>query len=60
MEQIMIEKSILKLVDYALATGLIERSDVTYTINRLLELFELDEIDGALVQEWEEGSRMSE
>ena len=60
MEQIMIEKSILKLVDYALATGLIERPDVTYTINRLLELFELDEIDGALVQEWEEGSRMSE
>lgn len=60
MEQRMIEKDILKLVDYALATGLIDRLDVTFTINRLLELFELDEIDETLVKEWEEGPRMSE
>ena len=60
MEQRMIEKNILKLVDYALATGLIDRLDVTFTINRLLELFELDEIDETLVKEWEEGPRMGE
>ena len=47
-----IEKSILDLTDYALATGLIDPLDTTYTINRLLELFELDEIDDQLLTDW--------
>ncbi len=38
----MIEKSIIRLTDYALTTGLIEEDDRDYTINRLLELFHLD------------------
>lgn len=59
MEMNSAETNILKLVDYALATELIDRLDVTYTINRLLELFELDEIDDALVREWEDAPRMS-
>ena len=44
-----IEKNILDLTDYALATGLIDPLDTTYTINQLLEMFELDEIDAQLL-----------
>lgn len=60
MSEIQIEKQILKLVDYALATGLIGPQDQTFTINRLLELFELDEIDEACVHAWEKGPRMTQ
>ena len=40
----MIQERILDLTDYALATGLIAPEDARYTINRLLELFQLDEL----------------
>ena len=43
----MIQENILKLTDYGLATGLIQPEDKQYTINRLLELFELDELEDA-------------
>lgn len=43
----MIQENILKLVKYAKATGLIEKEDEVYTINRLLELFEVDDIEDA-------------
>lgn len=45
----MISKYIIHLVDYGLETGLIDPADKIYVTNRLLELFELDElqIDGA-------------
>ena len=39
----MIRQNIRKLVKYGLLTGLIEKEDEIYTVNRLLELFELDE-----------------
>ena len=39
----MIQRQIRKLVDYGLRTGLIGHEDEIYTINRLLELFGLDE-----------------
>lgn len=38
-----IEQEIRKLVNYGLQTGLIEKEDEIYTINRLLEFFELEE-----------------
>lgn len=60
MNEMNIEKNILKLVDYALATNLIDRLDTTFTINRLLELFALDEIDEELVHAWEEQPRMTQ
>lgn len=41
----MIQERILDLTDYALATGLITPMDERYTINRLLELFHLDELE---------------
>ena len=41
----MIQNNILALTEYALKTGLIQPADRVYTINRLMELFELDELD---------------
>lgn len=46
----MIQEYILKLTDYGLATGLLEAEDQQYTINRLLELFRLDELEDAAVE----------
>ncbi|MCM1044278.1 MAG: UDP-glucose--hexose-1-phosphate uridylyltransferase [Candidatus Gastranaerophilales bacterium] len=41
----MIQTDIRKLVAYGVQTGLTPEEDVVYTTNRLLELFELDELD---------------
>ena len=40
----MIQTEIRKLVEYGLKTGLLTEEDRIYTTNRLLELFELDEL----------------
>ncbi len=52
----MIQQDIRKLVEYGLKTGLVEKEDEIYTVNRLLELFELDEIEdkGAVIPMEEE------
>jgi len=41
----MIQENIRKLVQYGLQTGLITEADKIYTVNRLLELFGLDELE---------------
>ena len=41
----MIQKNIRKLVQYGLQTGLITEADKIYTTNRLLELFQLDDLE---------------
>lgn len=41
----MIQHEIAKLVQYGLATGLIEKADAIYTANRLLELLGLDTLE---------------
>ncbi|HIS25887.1 MAG TPA: UDP-glucose--hexose-1-phosphate uridylyltransferase [Candidatus Pullilachnospira intestinigallinarum] len=47
----MIENSIVKLVQYGLATGLIGEEDKRYTVNHVLELLKIDAIsDEALAQ----------
>ena len=56
----MIQENILKLADYGLATGLIEPEDRQYTINRLLELFELDELEDAVVKAHEKQPAMTQ
>ncbi len=43
----MIQNDIRNLVAYGLETGLVLPEDEIYTVNRLLELFQLDEIDDA-------------
>ena len=40
----MIQKDIRKLVSYGLKTGLVSKEDEIFTVNRLLELFKLDDI----------------
>ena len=46
----MIQEKILKLVNYGLATGLVEKEDTIFTTNRLLELFQVDDIDDEVLQ----------
>lgn len=41
----MIQKNIRQLVQYGLLTGLIEKEDEIYTTNRLLELFQIDDLE---------------
>ena len=41
----MIQKNILELTQYALDAGLIPPADKVYTVNRMLELFELDDLE---------------
>lgn len=55
----MIQERILDLVDYGLATGLIEEADKCFTINRLLELFQLDELDDEIAASYEEKGKMT-
>ncbi|MBO5372709.1 MAG: UDP-glucose--hexose-1-phosphate uridylyltransferase [Lachnospiraceae bacterium] len=45
----MIQERILDLVEYGLVTGLIEKADEIYTVNRLLELFRLDDLEDEVV-----------
>ena len=56
----MVQESILALTDYAEATGLIEPEDRRYTINRLLELFALDEIDDKIESGWADRPKMDQ
>ena len=41
----MIQERILELTEYGLVTGLVEKADEVYTMNRLLELFDLMEYE---------------
>ena len=41
----MIQSNIAKLVQYGLATGLIEKEDAVYTANRVIELLKLDVLE---------------
>ena len=41
----MIQKDIIDLVNYGIQTGLLTREDEIYTMNRLLELFGLEELE---------------
>ena len=49
--RIMIQREIRRLVAYGLSTGLVPKEDKIYTTNRLLELFELDELEDITEQE---------
>lgn len=47
----MIQTRILELAEYGLTTGLIEKEDKTYTINKLMELLEVDDIEDSVFEE---------
>ena len=46
----MITERILELVKYGITTGLITKDDEVYTVNRLLELFEVDDIEDSIFE----------
>ena len=56
----MIRERILELVEYGLVTGLVEPEDKGYTINRLLELFGLDELEDEVLAAYETRETMTE
>lgn len=47
----MITQNITDLVRYGVSAGLVEKEDIIYTVNRLLELFALEEYDGTFADE---------
>ena len=56
----MIQTRILELAEYGLTTGLIEKEDKTYTINRLMELLEVDDIEDSVFEEFAKREPMSQ
>ncbi|MGN0341778.1 MAG: UDP-glucose--hexose-1-phosphate uridylyltransferase [Roseburia sp.] len=56
----MIQEKILELTEYGLTTGLIDPADQVYTINRLLELFQVDDIEDAVFEEFAKRPAMTQ
>ena len=56
----MIQTRILELAEYGLTTGLIEKDDKTYTINRLMELLEVDDIEDFVFEEFAKREPMTQ
>ncbi len=56
----MIQTRILELAEYGLTTGLIEKEDKTYTINRLMELLEVDDIEDSVFEEFAKRGPMTQ
>ncbi len=56
----MIQTRILELAEYGLTTGLIEKDDKTYTINRLMELLEVDDIEDSVFEEFAKREPMTQ
>ena len=56
----MIQTRILELAEYGLTTGLIEKEDKTYTINRLMELLEVDDIEDSVFDEFAKREPMTQ
>lgn len=56
----MIQERILELTEYGLVTGLVEKADEVYTINRLLELFEVDDIEDRVFEAHAAQERMTQ
>ena len=56
----MIQERILELTEYGLVTGLVKPEDKIYTVNRLLELFQLDELEDEVVAAHEKKELMTQ
>ena len=56
----MIQERILELTEYGLVTGLVEAEDKVYTINRLMELLEIDDIEDAVFDAYEKREPMTQ
>lgn len=56
----MIQERILELTEYGLATGLMAPEDERYTVNRLLELFQLEELEDEVLATHKKKPRMTQ
>lgn len=56
----MIQERILQLVEYGIVTGLVEPEDRVYTVNRLMELLEVDDIDDTVFADYEKSTPMTQ
>ena len=56
----MIQEKILELTEYGLVTGLAAPEDKRFTINRLLELFQLDELKDEVAAAYEKREPMTQ
>ena len=56
----MIQERILELTEYGLVTGLLEPQDKIFTVNRLLELFGLEELGDAAEEEYGKRAPMTQ
>lgn len=56
----MIQTRILELAEYGLTTGLIEKEDKIYTINKLMELLEVDDIEDSVFEEFAKREPMTQ
>ena len=56
----MIQEKILELTEYGLVTGLAAPEDKRFTINRLLELFQLDELEDEVAAAYEKREPMTQ
>ncbi len=56
----MIQERILELTEYGLVTGLVEPDDQVYTMNRLLELLEVDDIEDEVFEAYEKRPPMTQ
>ena len=56
----MILSRILELTEYGVVTGLVAPEDQVYTINRLMELLEIDDIEDAVFEEYAKRTPMTQ
>lgn len=56
----MIQERILELAEYGMVTGLVESEDKVYTINRLMELLCIDDIEDAVFENYEKREPMTQ
>ena len=56
----MIQNRVLELVEYGLVTGLIAEEDKIFTTNALLELFQLDEIEDSVFENYAKREPMTQ
>lgn len=56
----MIKERILELTEYGLVTGLVQEEDKIFTINRLMELFQLEDLEDEIIEAYAKRTPMTQ
>lgn len=56
----MIKERILELTEYGLVTGLVQEEDKVFTINRLMELFRLEDLEDGVIEAYAKRTPMTQ